>query len=262
MIIDNQAEINRTEQKLVEDLVSEFEKKRHLVTTFCDQVLAGLNQSTELEPLVHSIKSRIKDTDHLRKKITRLLVRSREAGRKFDITKETLLTKIHDLAGIRILHLYTRQVAKIDKALKEIFEEQKYEVIEGPVARTWDDESRKFFKEIQIETQKSETMYTSVHYIIGSASRTPVTCEVQVRTLAEEVWGEVSHSLNYPEPVRHVACREQIKALARATSAVTRLVDSIFMSYNDLEMKEASEAAEKATSPVTKDTKPANRNYN
>ena len=34
-------------------------------------------------------------------------------------------------------------------------------------------------------------MYTSVHYVIGSASRTTVTCEIQVRTLMEEVWGEV-----------------------------------------------------------------------
>jgi hypothetical protein len=41
-------------------------------------------------------------------------------------------------------------------------------------------------------------MYTSVHYIIGSGSQTPLTCEIQVRTLMEEVWGEVDHKINYP----------------------------------------------------------------
>jgi hypothetical protein len=50
----------------------------------------------------------------------------------------------------------------------------------------------------------------------------------------EEVWGEVDHSINYPHPAKSVACREQIRALARATSSATRLVDSIFATVEDL----------------------------
>lgn len=244
----------RVQQKLVDDLVSHFEAQRHLVTTFRDQVLASLDQSSDLEPLVHSIKSRIKDPAHLEDKLFRLLMSFKKEGKEFNITKEGLLTKIHDLAGIKILHLYTRQIAEIDRVLKDIFGEQMYELVEGPFARTWDDESRHFYQEIGIEAQKSETMYTSVHYIIGSASKTLVTCEIQVRTLAEEVWGEVDHSMNYPQPVDHLACREQIRALARATSTVTRLVDSIFMTYKDLEAKRGAESAKKRKSTVRKGT--------
>lgn len=49
----------------------------------------------------------------------------------------------------------------------------------------------------------------------------------------EEVWGEVDHSINYPHKTESLPCREQIKALARATSSCSRLVDSIFTSFDD-----------------------------
>src|SRR5262249_2836849 len=112
------------------------------------------------------------------------------------------------------------------------FAEQKYELIEGPFARTWDDESRVFFQECGIETQESPTLYTSVHYVIGSASRTLVPCEIQVRTLMEEVWGEVDHKINYPIPTEVLSSWEQLKVLARVTSSATRLVDSIFLTHD------------------------------
>ena len=89
--------------------------------------------------------------------------------------------------------------------------------------------------------------------MIGSASKTRTTCEIQVRTLSEEVWGEVDHSINYPCPVEHLACREQIRALARATSTVSRLVDSIFSTYDDLESKKL------ATTDTTGKSKSAKR---
>ena len=76
-------------------------------------------------------------------------------------------------------------------------------------------------------------MYTSVHYVIESASRTKVTAEIQVRTLMEEVWGEVDHSMNYPHVTESLPCREQLKVLARVTSSATRLVDSIFATLDD-----------------------------
>jgi len=73
-------------------------------------------------------------------------------------------------------------------------------------------------------------MYTSVHYVVESNSSTRATCEIQVRTLAEELWGEVDHTMNYPHESSVLSCREQIKVLARVTSSCSRLVDSIFRS--------------------------------
>jgi ppGpp synthetase/RelA/SpoT-type nucleotidyltranferase len=116
-----------------------------------------------------------------------------------------------------------------------LFDEQRLRLKEKPFARTWDDENREVFRKCGIRTERSPSLYTSVHYVIGSKSATPVTCEIQVRTLMEEVWGEVDHRINYPHKTPCLAAAEQIKALARVTSSGTRLVDSIFTSFADFE---------------------------
>jgi ppGpp synthetase/RelA/SpoT-type nucleotidyltranferase len=225
--------MTKAEQAKIERLVEAYQGQKPHITLFRDQLLMALSSAQRLNDHVHSIRSRLKDPDHLRDKLVRKLLKCKIERKAFDVTPENLLMKINDLAGVRVLHLYTRQIRDIDKALRDIFTESKYELVEGPFARTWDDESREFFRECGIETQDSPSMYTSVHYVIGSASRTKATAEIQVRTLMEEVWGEVDHSLNYPRKTSSVACAEQLKVLARVTSSATRLVDSIFVTIED-----------------------------
>lgn len=179
------------------------------------------------------MRSRLKSSDHLRDKLARKIRECKQAKKAFEITSDNLFVKVNDLVGVRLLHLYTRQIPAIDVALREVLKEGRYDLLEGPFARTWDDESRQYFKACNIDTQESPSMYTSVHYVIGSASRTTVTAEIQVRTLMEEVWGEVDHTMNYPHPITSVACREQLKVLARVTSSASRLVDSIFATVDD-----------------------------
>jgi hypothetical protein len=43
----------------------------------------------------------------------------------------------------------------------------------------------------------------------------------------------VDHKINYPHKSESLSCREQIKVLARVTSSCSRLVDSIFHSYEE-----------------------------
>lgn len=124
-------------------------------------------------------------------------------------------------------------MARINDRLLAIFDEARYRKKEGPVAKTWDDESRTYFRSIGIRTEASASMYTSVHYVIEPNSRTKYTCEIQVRTLMEEVWGEVSHTINYPRPIDDLASTEQIKVLARVTSSCSRLIDSIFRTTDE-----------------------------
>lgn len=76
-------------------------------------------------------------------------------------------------------------------------------------------------------------MYTTVHYVVEANPRTQIRCEIQVRTLMDEVWGEVSHQVNYPTESPSSSCRDQLKVLARLTTGGTRLVDSIFKSHNE-----------------------------
>jgi ppGpp synthetase/RelA/SpoT-type nucleotidyltranferase len=160
-----------------------------------------------------------------------------KAGRDFNITKQNLFVEINDLAGFRILHLNTDQLPFIADGLSALFEEELYTLHEKPTARVWDDEARAFFKKLgfKIANKPSRpSFYTSVHYVVKPSKKTEITCELQVRTLMEEVWGEVDHLLNYPHKTKILACKEQIAALARATSTCSRLVDSILRSHEDL----------------------------
>lgn len=237
------------ERKHIAELVAHFVAHKHLLNKFLAQVLSSLNETQDLITIAHSVRHRIKDPGHLKNKLLGKLKCAQEAGTPLGITKDNLFTKITDLVGVRILHLNTRQIEQIDKILKAIFVEQQLALLEGPFARTWDDESRAFFKQIGIETQDSKTMYTSVHYVVSSKSQTTLTCEIQVRTLMEEVWGEVDHTFNYPRPSKSLACREQILALARVTSSATRLVDSIFASVADFEKQRKKSRKRKGRRP-------------
>jgi len=191
--------------------------------------IAGHFRSKPLANLIHSIKTRAKDPSHLEDKLFRKLTASKlEGGKEFDITTENLVERVTDLAGVRLLHLHTQQFPEINAHIKSLLHEEGYLIIEGPEARTWDDEYRKVFEFHGIATIASERLYTSVHYIVQTSAKSKRTIEVQVRTLAEELWGEVDHSMNYPVPTEIHACKEQIKVLARLTSSCTRLVDSIF----------------------------------
>jgi putative GTP pyrophosphokinase len=221
--------LTKPELKLVDGLISHFEKNHHQFVRIAGELNAAFTASPALQPLVHSVKWRIKDATHLRDKLIRKWVEAKKGRRAFRITTENLFQKVNDLVGFRVLHLYTREMEKLNVALIQSLSEG-YKLVEGPSARTWDDESRQYFEGIGIETEPSHTMYTSVHYVFETRSITKFTCEVQVRTLAEELWGEVDHDVNYPNPISIVACSEQIKVLARLTSACTRLVDSIYKS--------------------------------
>lgn len=222
--------ISKADRALVNRLVNHYSENEALIATMLKQLSDALLGSKQLMANVHSTKSRIKDTGHLKGKLIRKLLEAKKKGSKLDISEKNLFSKVNDLAGFRILHLHSEQIVAIDRELRKVFAEYRYRLFEKPKARTWDDEYREFFRGIGIRPVASPKMYTSVHYVVESFSETKLTCEIQVRTLAEELWGEVDHSMNYPKESPVAACREQIKVLARVTSSCSRLVDSIYRS--------------------------------
>lgn len=225
-------EFSTAELEVIEQIVARYIGGGFDVAQRFADVLLVLFSSKELTPLIHSLKARAKDPDHLRDKLKRQMRKAKAEGEEFDISPDNLSEKINDLTGARILHLHTSQFAHINRVLTELLLAEDYKIIEGPIARTWDDEYREIFDAQGIQTTRSKRLYTSVHYVI-EVGRVKKTAEIQVRTLAEELWGEVDHAINYPEPSLVFSCKEQIKVLARLTSSCTRLVDSIFSSKHD-----------------------------
>jgi ppGpp synthetase/RelA/SpoT-type nucleotidyltranferase len=192
-------------------------------------VAADLIDHEELRPFIHSWKQREKDPTHLLDKLTRKASEAIVAGKSFGITKENLFSKIGDLAGVRLLHIHTEQLTKIHPILIKILKFYKYRFREKPLVYIWDVERAELLKELGLRVIVRADMYTSVHYIV-EPHYSKDACEIQVRTLAEELWGEVSHTINYPHKTNSIACNEQLAALARVASGCTRLVDSIFAS--------------------------------
>lgn len=218
-------------------------KHSEIVTAFEDNIesfelfhkhVRNFFESRSLARHVHSIRHRIKDLDHLLEKIERKNAEDEDrdpSEKKGQITAENLFSRITDLAGVRVLHLHVSQFEVIHTALMEKIEEGEFTLFEPPKAYTWDPESNEYLGRLGLKRELKESYYTSIHYVLRPNSRSQATCEVQVRTLLEEVWGEIDHTMNYPQPTQDEYCREQIRILARLVGAGSHLADSIMRRY-------------------------------
>lgn len=174
--------------------------------------------------VVHSIKSREKDTDHLREK----LLRKENEGAI--VSRDNLFSAITDFCGVRILHVRLLDFAQIHAAISNHVSGRHWVLAEEPKAYTWDPEYKSYFEMQGVKTEIKESFYTSVHYVVKPNDTSFVTCEIQVRSLFEEIWGEVDHDLNYPKKTSIKSCEEQLKVLAKLVGAGTKLVESIYAS--------------------------------
>ena len=224
----------------IKETVELYKEKLFEFEQFLPSVLAFFEKHRKLNqkplPIIHSIKSRFKDPDHLEKK----LIRKIENGKQID--RNNLFTEITDFIGVRILHLYQDQFIEIHNAIQEKIDNGDWLYVEPPKAMTWDPESVEFFNKKNIETVLRETFYTSIHYLVKPNNPNAVVCcEIQVRTLFEEIWGEIDHTINYPLPTESIACKEQLRVLSKLVSTGTRLADSIFRSHSEYIEKNTNE---------------------
>lgn len=221
-----------TEDKIV--LAYLNPEKQYELKAFLQTVLFFFENNPALKGIVHSVKSRMKDPEHLKDKIQRKL----KSGKIID--ENNLFTVVNDLIGVRVLYLYQDQFQLIhNELLKKVDETKDWMFVEAPKAYTWDPETREYFEKLNIHTEVRDTYYTSVHYVIKPNNElSNITCEIQVRTLFEEIWGEIDHTINYPHPTEIIACKEQLRVLAKLVSTGTRLADSIFRTYNDVSEKQ------------------------
>jgi putative GTP pyrophosphokinase len=210
----------------VEPIIRAVQAKEVATASFRAAVVTFFEQNPILQagnpPVVHSVKSRLKNYDHLRKKLRRKI----EEGRR--ITADNVFAAVTDLAGVRVLHLYLQQFEVIHQAIQTQVLEGEWVYDEQPKAYTWDPETKTFFDAFGLTTELKESYYTSVHYLVRPRKDGPVCCEIQVRTLFEEIWGEIDHAMNYPEKVENLACSEQLRVLAKLVATGSRLAESIF----------------------------------
>jgi putative GTP pyrophosphokinase len=144
---------------------------------------------------VHSVRWRLKETDHLLEKIVR---KRAEGSTKYaDISVGNYFERVTDLIGIRALHLFKEDCFEIDTYLRAL-----WKPIENPVAyiRAGDsDELKEKFKSHGLKVKHHPAGYRSIHYVISSQPTIrKVVAEIQVRTIFEEGWSEIDHKIRYP----------------------------------------------------------------
>ncbi|WP_426769389.1 RelA/SpoT domain-containing protein [Pseudomonas aeruginosa] len=221
--------------EVIDHCLGRFDEIEHELSLFKDQVKKWFETHPKLSrckpPVIHSVKDRLKDKEHLAKKVRRKLIPDSDSH-QVEIEEswqpEEVFKSITDLAGVRVLLLHQNQFEAVHDAILKKQETGDWVFHERPKAYTWDPDSAEYFNKIGFDTQIKESHYTSVHYVIRPRSDSVLACEVQGRTLFEEIWGEVDHTLNYPEQTDNLACREQLRVLAKVVGAGSRLVDSIF----------------------------------
>lgn len=213
-------------QKAVSEVVTHYTQNKHLFQLFQSAVVDALRLSPTLNghphPVIHSIKTRLKDPSHLADKIKR----KTKDGNK--INKENLFEKVTDLAGVRVLHLHQSQAADIHNFIMSQVKSKDWHLNEKPVAYSWDPDATDFFRSLGLKVEIKGSHYTSIHYVVRPKRGASAACEIQVRTLFEEIWGEIDHAVNYPTPTENIATKEQLRVLSKLVSTGTRLADSIF----------------------------------
>ena len=216
--------LSSTDRRRVDEATGYFMDNQHLFESFAKSLMDYFENDPELGKFIHFMKSRIKDEGRLRAKLGEILT---------DTGEQDLVGKVTDFAGVRIIHLHMDQFPDIHPLVSGILEEQKCTLLGKPEAYCWDMEYEDLFRRVGVKPVQRDTMYTTVHYDIAANQKSRVTCELQIRSLVDELWGEVSHRVNYPKESPSVSCQDQLKVLARLTSGCGRLVDSIFKTHRE-----------------------------
>lgn len=211
---------NQEGREDVEELIKLYLDNRMKFKSFSNAIVGYLEDHPESSS-IHSIKQRLKDVDHLRAK----LIRKIDGGRS--IGTENFFSSITDLSGVRIIHLYPKQIRDIHQIIQSQIDEKEWVLHEEPKAYSWDPGLTHIFTELGIKVETKESYYTSVHYVIRPNPTSPVRCEIQTRTLMEEAWGEIDHQINYPKEAKSPAVKEMLKSLARLVVAGTTLSQAI-----------------------------------
>ena len=208
--------------------IAEFRKMKHDLTLFMDGVAGWFSAHPDMAtcrpPVIHSVKSRLKAEDHLKEKLRRKYLE----GDEVRFTPDMLGEVVTDLSGVRVMHLHQKQFSRIKELLDAKLASGDWHLVETK-AFTWDPESESYFRSLGLEPELRDTFYTSVHYIVRPKLNSRLVCEIQVRTLFEEIWGEVDHLLNYPDKTTNRSRHEQLRVLSKLVGAGSRLLDSIFL---------------------------------
>jgi putative GTP pyrophosphokinase len=132
--------------------------------------------------------------------------------------------KMHDTIGVRVIVFFLSQLPYIDRELRT---SKSIEISEKLVPEAyWNEDQLKLYGLSHLERKEKESGYSSIHYVLRlTNSSIPLEAlpwfELQVRTLAQELWCEMEHILAYKSEKRtNFSAKRRFQILNREISAV------------------------------------------
>jgi putative GTP pyrophosphokinase len=134
------------------------------------------------------------------------------------------LKNMYDAIGVRIIVYFSSQLSLIDRELRSsnVIEIAK----DIPPEAYFEPDKLSSLGLSHIENKQKESGYTSIHYMVHlkessiKEQERPV-FEIQVRTLAQELWSELEHVLSYkPETRTHFSAKRRFKILSREVGVI------------------------------------------
>lgn len=232
---------------------NKYDKYKEIMEDFLEVYLKDINEKRGIEEgkevKIHSIRSRVKDAEHLVVKIIRKKQENQIKYKKLD--KHNYEKFITDLIGIRCLVLFKDDWENLHYYLLSQFDnnveyyirdaildfdddKEHYYIAEKPKVHIRNGDARDGYEKIlPPDCVIDNKVYRSIHYIIKYKG---VYLEIQVRTLFEEGWGEVDHAVVYPYYQDNKILKEYTELLNRLSGLADEM-SSFFNRLKQLEMK-------------------------
>ncbi len=148
--------------------------------------------------------------------------------RKADIFPEGLSSKsfhqMHDTIGARVIVYFSSQLPLIDRELRNLDLIKISDLV--PPEAYLDSDLLERFGLPHIEQKHKESGYSSIHYTVclknsSVPEKDRPYFEIQVRTMAQELWSELEHMLSYkPENRTHFSAKRRFQILSREISVI------------------------------------------
>lgn len=183
---------------------------------------------------VHSVRYRIKDPEHLIEKI----IRKKLENADINITKDNYKEEVTDLIGLRALHLYKDDWGAINDYIRGL-----WNLKQKPVANYRNGDSQElidFFRQKDCDIKEHKYGYRSVHYLIETQpAKQKFYAEIQVRTIFEEAWAEIDHTIRYPYDLDNVIFFQFLLILNRLAGSADEMGSYIKFLKKELTLKES-----------------------
>lgn len=205
-----------------EEINSQIDGSKKRLNGLLEIFISDLLSIKEADKIpIYSIKSRIKD--------------SASAYLKTKRKKYNSINELTDLVGVRLLCLFENDLISINSCLLKYLKMKEYNIIEIKVFNYDNQFIEKINDSIQLNKVDENTFktvnkpgYKSLHYTVSNKIMGDnVTIEIQARTLLQDVWGELEHSLSYKKGAVHPHIKKSFELLARDLETSDKLMSHL-----------------------------------